>query len=114
MQHATKQKARATELAYDAIEGLIATLQLEPGQAIVESELVERTGLTRTPIREALMRLVSGGLVEQEPRRGLRVSDIRVAEHLTLIDTRRVLRSEERRVGKECVSTCRSRWSPDH
>src|SRR3546814_12584902 len=24
------------------------------------------------------------------------------------------LRSEERRVGKECVSTCRSRWSPDH
>src|SRR3546814_17951090 len=25
-----------------------------------------------------------------------------------------VERSEERRVGKECVSTCRSRWSPDH
>src|SRR3546814_19323872 len=25
-----------------------------------------------------------------------------------------VIRSEERRVGKECVSTCRSRWSPDH
>src|SRR3546814_12636059 len=25
-----------------------------------------------------------------------------------------VFRSEERRVGKECVSTCRSRWSPDH
>src|SRR3546814_20154647 len=30
-----------------------------------------------------------------------------------LIDKRPV-RSEERRVGKECVSTCRSRWSPDH
>src|SRR3546814_14944844 len=26
----------------------------------------------------------------------------------------RLTRSEERRVGKECVSTCRSRWSPDH
>src|SRR3546814_11877744 len=26
----------------------------------------------------------------------------------------KVTRSEERRVGKECVSTCRSRWSPDH
>src|SRR3546814_15135824 len=25
-----------------------------------------------------------------------------------------IMRSEERRVGKECVSTCRSRWSPDH
>src|SRR3546814_18919063 len=27
---------------------------------------------------------------------------------------RHLKRSEERRVGKECVSTCRSRWSPDH
>src|SRR3546814_19075908 len=27
---------------------------------------------------------------------------------------RAIVRSEERRVGKECVSTCRSRWSPDH
>src|SRR3546814_13256349 len=29
-------------------------------------------------------------------------------------NTNRILRSEERRVGKECVSTCRSRWSPYH
>src|SRR3546814_13403206 len=29
-------------------------------------------------------------------------------------DLKRGRRSEERRVGKECVSTCRSRWSPDH
>src|SRR3546814_15949606 len=33
--------------------------------------------------------------------------------YLTLISTLRG-RSEERRVGKECVSTCRSRWSPYH
>lgn len=84
-------KARATELAYDRIEASIATLKLKPGQAIVEGDLVELTGLGRTPIREALMRLVAGGLIEQEPRRGLRVSDIRIAEHLILIDTRRVL-----------------------
>src|SRR3546814_8862201 len=29
-------------------------------------------------------------------------------------NTRAMMRSEERRVGKECVSTCRSRWSPYH
>src|SRR3546814_14517057 len=34
-----------------------------------------------------------------------------LAQLLVAIDGRR---SEERRVGKECVSTCRSRWSPDH
>src|SRR3546814_13652815 len=30
------------------------------------------------------------------------------------VDSLLVVRSEERRVGKECVSTCRSRWSPYH
>src|SRR3546814_17232572 len=30
------------------------------------------------------------------------------------LDNEGVIRSEERRVGKECVSTCRSRWSPYH
>src|SRR3546814_17375482 len=33
---------------------------------------------------------------------------------LLLLDEPTAGRSEERRVGKECVSTCRSRWSPDH
>src|SRR3546814_18942660 len=31
-----------------------------------------------------------------------------------VLDDCEILRSEERRVGKECVSTCRSRWSPYH
>lgn len=85
------EKARAAQVAYDMIEDLIATLKLDPGQVIVEADLVSMTGLGRTPIREALMRLVAGGLIEQELRRGLRVSEIRIAEHLVLIDTRRVL-----------------------
>lgn len=84
-------KTRATEAAYDAIESMIATLKLEPNQPIVESELIQITGLGRTPIREALMQLVASGLIEQQPRRGLRVSEIRIAEHLILIETRRVL-----------------------
>ena len=84
-------KTRATEAAYDAIEQMIATLKLEPNQPIVESDLIQMTGLGRTPIREALMRLVASGLIEQQPRRGLRVSEIRIAEHLILIETRRVL-----------------------
>src|SRR3546814_2630440 len=37
------------------------------------------------------------------------------AEHRNVVHrSRTVERSEERRVGKECVSTCRSRWSPYH
>src|SRR3546814_10989612 len=38
----------------------------------------------------------------------------RVRGHASAAGGKWDLRSEERRVGKECVSTCRSRWSPDH
>src|SRR3546814_6973845 len=47
----------------------------------------------------------------------LRVLDIGLLQREIVIDEAQLLaaaRSEERRVGKECVSTCRSRWSPDH
>ncbi|MFC3107618.1 GntR family transcriptional regulator [Undibacterium arcticum] len=84
-------KLRAADVAYDTLESMIVTLQLKPGTPIVEAELVEVTGLGRTPLREALMRMSSNGLIVQLPRRGLIVSDIEAAEHLTLIETRRVL-----------------------
>lgn len=84
-------KRRVADQAYDALESMIATLVLKPGAPIVEAELIERTGLGRTPTREALMRLVSNGLIVQLPRRGLRVSDIWLAEHLDLVEARRVL-----------------------
>src|SRR3546814_17802150 len=43
-----------------------------------------------------------------------RVSTCLAASHRPARITARAHRSEERRVGKECVSTCRSRWSPYH
>jgi DNA-binding GntR family transcriptional regulator len=86
-----KAKRRAADLAYDALETMISTLQLEPGSPVVEADLAERTGLGRTPVREALLRMVSIGLIVQQPRRGLLVSNIDLAEHLDVIQTRRVL-----------------------
>lgn len=87
----TPGKLRAADIAYDAIESMIVTLQLKPGAPIVESELIEVTGLGRTPLREALMRMSSNGLILQLPRRGLIVKDIEAAEHVTLLETRRVI-----------------------
>ncbi len=87
----TPPKRRAADVAYDAIESLISTLRLVPGSPIVEAELVELTQLGRTPVREALLRMVSIGLIDQQPRRGLIVSHIDIAEHLDVIQTRRVL-----------------------
>src|SRR3546814_12987323 len=63
-------------------------------------------------------RSLPGTRLPKPPRRSPKNGNGRIAqlvEQLTL--NQRVLgssRSEERRVGKECVSTCRSRWSPYH
>ncbi|NMM28345.1 MAG: GntR family transcriptional regulator [Glaciimonas sp.] len=84
-------KQRAADIAYNVLESMIVTLQLKPGTPIVEAELVAATGLGRTPLREALMRMSANGLIVQLPRRGLIVSDIELAAHLSLIETRRVL-----------------------
>lgn len=88
---ATEPKRRAADVAYDAIEALISTLQLAPGSPIVEAEIAEHTGLGRTPVREALLRMVSIGLIEQQPRRGLIVSNIDLGDHLDVLHTRRAL-----------------------
>ncbi|WP_255368605.1 GntR family transcriptional regulator [Polaromonas sp. OV174] len=94
-------KRRAADVAYDVIETMISTLQLEPGTPVVEADLAQRTQLGRTPVREALLRMVSIGLIVQQPRRGLLISNIDLAAHLDVILTRRAL---------EClIATCSAR-----
>jgi DNA-binding GntR family transcriptional regulator len=87
----SREKRRAADVAYDRIETLISKLEIAPGSPVVEAELAELTGLGRTPVREALVRMVSMGLVLQQPRRGLIVSTIDVMDHLDVLATRRVL-----------------------
>ncbi|OYZ89384.1 MAG: GntR family transcriptional regulator, partial [Rhizobiales bacterium 17-65-6] len=65
------QDLTLTERAYRELEELISTLQLPPGTVLSELVLVDRLGIGRTPIREALQRLARDGLVLVLPRRGI-------------------------------------------
>jgi len=94
-------KRRAADMAYDRIETMISKLEIAPGSFVVEAELAEMAQLGRTPVREALMRMVSIGLIVQQPRRGLTVSTIDVVDHLDVIETRRVL--------EQLIATCSAR-----
>jgi DNA-binding GntR family transcriptional regulator len=59
----------------DDIENGIVTGEFEPGERLDEMQLATRFGVSRTPIREALMQLSAIGLVEIRPRRGAVVVD---------------------------------------
>jgi len=54
----------------EQIEEQIATGRLAPGSALDELTLAERFGVSRTPVREALIQLAAEGLIEIRPRRG--------------------------------------------
>jgi DNA-binding GntR family transcriptional regulator len=75
--------------AWRALEEEIVTLKIAPGSVVSEAGLSARLGLGRTPVREALQRLASEGLVQILPRRGIVVTEIDVAAQLRLLEVRR-------------------------
>ncbi len=78
-----------TERAYRRIEELIVTLALPPGTVLSEQNLAQRLEIGRTPVREALQRLMRDGLVNILPRRGILVSEINIRTQLRLLEMRR-------------------------
>jgi DNA-binding GntR family transcriptional regulator len=87
--------------AYQAIRDLIVSLELAPGAVIDEPELMERLGIGRTPVREALHRLALERLVEVYPRRGMFVTGVDVRELARLSEVRLVLEPEAARFAAE-------------
>jgi DNA-binding GntR family transcriptional regulator len=87
--------------AYQEIRGLIVSLELAPGAVIDERELIERLGIGRTPVREALRRLAQERLVEVYPRRGMFVTGVDVRELARLSEVREVLEPEAARLAAE-------------
>ena len=79
------------EKAYYAIRAMIVSLELRPGAVINERELVQRLGIGRTPVREALRRLAQEQLVEVYPRRGMFVTTVEIRDLASLCEVRIVL-----------------------
>lgn len=79
--------------AYKILEELIVTLKLEPGKTYSEKELMGISDISRTPLREALLKLSNESLINIIPRRGIEISDINMTDQLAILETRRVLDS---------------------
>lgn len=90
-----KTKTRAVEnlsaRVYHQIKRLILCNQIMPGQKLHHQELSERLGVSRTPVREALTRLVQEGYVSLLPNRGFTCKEIGIQEAEELYELREAL-----------------------
>lgn len=85
---------------YVAIRDLIVSGKLAPGTALLENALAERFRVSRTPIREALVRLEQDGLLERVDR-GLLVRELSGEDIIDFYDTRVVLEATAARTAAE-------------
>ncbi|MCI5077968.1 GntR family transcriptional regulator [Oricola sp.] len=73
---------------FDVLRQAIIQLKLKPGNALSETEIAKQLGVSRQPVREAIIKLADAGLVEVRPQRGTYVLLISKRE----VETARFLR----------------------
>ncbi|MEM8815150.1 MAG: GntR family transcriptional regulator [Pseudomonadota bacterium] len=76
-----RSKTSLVERAYEQIKQRILNNDYSPGYQALEKDVAEDLGMSRTPVREALIQLKHEGLVELIPRRGMKVVPV-VAEDM--------------------------------
>lgn len=87
----TEARGTLTESAYHALKRAIVRGELEEGTFISEAEARRRFGIGRTPLREACNRLHHEQLLEAEPRRGYRVTEMTFREVRDVFEVRLLL-----------------------
>lgn len=73
-----RPRQRTSDRVYAELAAAIRDLRIPPGASLSETELAERLEVSRTPLREAIARLVEGGMVSVVPQVGTRVELIRL------------------------------------
>ena len=79
------------EIVYEELKRQIVVGEIAPGTRMMEVELADEMGVSRTPVREAIRKLEKEGLVSIEPRRGAYASDISIKEMVDVLEVRQDL-----------------------
>ncbi len=94
----------AQALALELIRDAILEGRLRPGERLKESAIAQELGISRTPIREALLALQADGLVQLEQNRGARVRSFTVPEIEQMYDLRALLEGHAARRAAPLIS----------
>lgn len=90
--------------AYRRLVTEIRTGALKPGDRLLETDLAERLGISRTPVREAIRQLEADGLVTHAPRQGATVRSLDSGEVTELYEMRGVLEGTAARLAARVAS----------
>jgi len=101
---AQQGQSRQGRDAYGKLIHQIRTGALSPGDRLIETELADRLGISRTPVREAIRQLESDGLVSHLPRAGVVVRKLDYAEITELYEMRVVLEGTAARLAARAAS----------
>jgi DNA-binding GntR family transcriptional regulator len=87
--------------AYEAIKDRIITLQFKPGECINEALVSQLLGLGRTPVHQAIDRLMLEEMVEVIPRKGVIVKPVIMSDVLQMVDVRMINETQCARLAAE-------------
>lgn len=79
------------EVVFKSVRGAILSGVLKPGERLMEVQLAEKLGVSRTPIREAIRKLELEGLVIMMPRKGAYVADLSIKDITDVLEVRAAL-----------------------
>ena len=79
------------DVVFQTLRQAILRGELEPGERLMEIQLANKLGVSRTPIREALRKLELEGLVNMVPRKGAEVADITEKSLRDVLEVRKAL-----------------------
>ncbi len=79
------------EQVHERLKAMVLSGEIGPGERLTEEHLAQRLGVSRTPIREALHKLASEGLIQALPTRGFKVSEESREEMEEVFELRAVL-----------------------
>ena len=91
---AKKMEEKLSEIAYVRFKELLFSNVWKPGDFISQSELVEKTGIQISPMRDAIHKLCAEGLVQITPRKGIQITPASIKLIREVFHLRKILEKE--------------------
>lgn len=76
------------DIVFETLREAILEGKLKPGERVMEVQLADQLGVSRTPVREAIRKLELEGLLEMVPRKGAYVADVSLDDVINVLEVR--------------------------